>query len=180
MEEKRQGGCVIPDSPCMNATRMLMRIMRRHHACIERQISDMGVHHSQHRTLMELIKRQDQALSQRELAAIMGVSPAAVTTILKKLEKEGYVSRSATDEDNRKNEIRITERGRSAVMESRAVFENTDRAMFAGFSDDELSTLLSFMERIDRNLDDAGVPPDPPPPKHDRKPTHPPRTRKEV
>ena len=162
MEDKKQGCCPVPDdSPYMNAARMLIRLMRRHHACVERQISDMGIHHSQHRTLMQLARRQEDIPSQKELAEIMGVSPAAVTTILKKLEKEGYVSRSATDEDNRRNEIRITEEGLAKVTESRAFFEATDRAMFEGFSPEEMEQFVSFIRRMDRNLDAVGAPVEP-------------------
>ena len=164
MEEKHSCGFPIPDTPCLKAVRMLMWVMRRHHACVERQISDLGIHHSQHRTLMQLARSREDVPSQKELAAVMGVSPAAVTVTLKKLEKEGYVSRSMTDEDNRKNEIRITEKGLSKVDETRTAFEATDRAMFAGFTPEELEQFMAFMERLDRNLDALGVPGDPPPP----------------
>lgn len=177
MEEKHPSGCPVPDSPYMNAARMLIRVMRRHHACVERQIGDMGIHHSQHRTLMQLARRREDIPSQKELAEIMGVSPAAVTTILKKMEREGYVSRSVTDEDNRRNEIRITEAGLAKISETRAAFEATDRAMFAGFTPEELEQLLIFMERMDRNLDALGAPADPPPPRPDRKPTPPPERK---
>ena len=171
MEEKKPSGCPVPDTPYMNAARMLIRLMRRHHACVERQISDMGIHHSQHRTLLQLARRQEDIPSQRELAEIMGVSPAAVTTILKKMEKEGYVSRSVTDEDNRRNEIRITEAGLAKVTESCEIFETTDRAMFAGFTPEEMATFTAFVERLNRNLDALGAPADPPPPHPDHKPT---------
>lgn len=173
MEDKKQGGCPVPDSPYMNAARMLIRLMRRHHACVERQIGDMGIHHSQHRTLLQLARRQEDSPSQRELAEIMGVSPAAVTTILKKMEKEGYVSRTVTDEDNRRNEIRITEAGLAKITESRAVFEATDRAMFAGFTPEEMTAFTAFVERLNVNLDALDAPADPPPTPHDRIPTLP-------
>jgi DNA-binding MarR family transcriptional regulator len=127
--------------------------------------------------LIALAKRQENIPSQKELAEILGISAAAVTATLKKLEKEGYITRSMTDEDNRKNEIRITDKGISKLMEGRAIFESSDRTMFEGFSPEEMATLISFMERMGHNLDDAGVPADPPPLEHDRKPT---RTRKEV
>ena len=151
----------IPDSPYMRAVGLLIRVMRRHHACVERRIGDLGIHHGQHRMLMKLACRQEDIPSQKELAEIMGISPAAVTTTLKKLEREEYISRSMTDEDNRKNEIRITEKGLSKVVESRAVFESTDTEMFAGFTPEEIATFISFMERLDRNLDAAGAPADP-------------------
>lgn len=161
MEEKHPSGCPVPDSPYMNAARMLIRVTRRHHACVERQIGDMGIHHSQHRTLMQLARRQEDIPSQKELAEIMGVSPAAVTTILKKMEREGYVSRSVTDEDNRRNEIHITEKGIAKINENHGIFEALDRSMFEGFSEEELATLISLMNRIDKNLDAAGAPADP-------------------
>ena len=164
----------IPDSPCMRAVGLLIRVMRRHHACVERRIGDLGIHHGQHRMLMKLACRQGDIPSQKELAEIMGISPAAVTATLKKLEREEYISRSMTDEDNRKNEIRLTEKGLSKVVESRAVFESTDTEMFAGFTPEEIATFISFMERLDRNLDAAGAPADP------GNPQKSPRDRKEV
>ncbi len=161
MEQKHKSGCRIPDSPVMKAVGLCIRVMRRHHACVERRIGDLGIHHGQHRMLMQLARRQEDIPSQKELAEIMGISPAAVTATLKKLEREGYISRSMTDEDNRRNEIRITEKGLSKVTESRTIFEATDAEMFAGFSPEEIAALTAYLERLDRNLDAAGAPADP-------------------
>ena len=180
MEEKKTGECRIPDSPHMRAVGLLLRVMRRHHALVERRISDLGIHHSQHRMLMTLARRQEDTPSQRELAERLGISAAAVTATLKRLEKEEYITRSMTDEDNRKNEIRITDKGLSKVIEGRSVFESSDRTMFEGFTPEEMATFISYMERIGRNLDAAGVPADPPPPEHSHKPPRTPRTGKEV
>lgn len=180
MEEKKPWGCRIPDSPHMRAVGLLHRVMRRHHALVERRTCDLGIHHSQHRMLMTLARRQEDTPSQKELAERLGISAAAVTATLKKLEKEGYITRSATDEDNRKNEIRITDKGISKLLEGRAIFESADRTMFEGFTSEEMAAFIAYMERMNRNLDAAGVPADPPPPEHDRKHSHTPRTRKEV
>ena len=174
MEAKKPCAHAIPDSPHMKAVATFLRIMRRHHACVERRMGDLGIHHSQHRMLVQLVKRQEDTPSQKELAEAMGISPAAVTTTLKRLEKEELITRSATDEDNRRNEIRVTDKGLSKLTENREIFESIDRAMFAGFSEEEMATLLDFMARIDRNLDEAGAPADPrchpqPQPVSDRK-----------
>ncbi len=160
-----------PDSEQMNAIRMLLRVMRRHHACVERRIGALGIHHSQHRMLMHLAQC-NRIPSQKELAEAMGISPAAVATALKRLEKEGYIARTMQGEDNRRNEIRITELGLAKVMESRAIFESVDRAMFEGLSEEELLTLSRVIRRMDENLDALGAPLDPcrrPEPAHDPK-----------
>ena len=177
MNQKRKCGCSLTDSPYMRAIGLLIRVMRRHHACVERRIGDLGIHHSQHRMLMTLARQQEHTPSQKELAERLGISAAAVTATLKKLEREGYITRSMTDEDNRRNEIRITDKGIAKLLEGRAIFESSDRTMFEGFTAEEMATFISYMERLNGNLDAAGVPADPPPPEHSHKP---PRTRKEV
>ncbi len=152
-----------PPAPCnapapyAEAVHFLLRVMRRHHACVERGIADMGIHHSQHRMLMKLA-RCDHAPSQKELAEAMCISPAAVATTLKKLEKEGYITRAATDEDNRCNRIQITEQGLAKVLESREIFDAVDRTMFEGMTDEELRVLSKLIRRMDENLDTLGIP----------------------
>ena len=172
MKEASREEFPFSDSPYMTAVRKLIRVMRRHHAYVERQIGDLGIHHGQHRMLMQLAKPQKSPPSQKELAETMGISPAAVTASLKRLEREGYVSRSATDEDNRRNEIRITAKGLERVNASRNAFESTDIALFAGFTTEEIETFISFLERMHHNLDVAGAPkdPQPPPPPPDHMP----------
>ena len=163
MEQKTS--CVVSSSDSLHirTVGLLIRTMRRHHAHMERHIGALQIHHSQHRMLMHLARRAGNLPSQKELAEAMGISPAAVTTTLKRLEKEGYISRAITDEDNRRNEIRITDKGLSKVAESRVIFESVDKAMFEGFTEEEMETLLSFMERIEHNLDAVGAPVNPPP-----------------
>ncbi len=158
MEQKNgPGTCPIPDAPHMQALHLFMRVMRRHRACVERRIGDLGIHHSQHRMLMHLA-RYPNIPSQKELAEALGISPAAVATSLKRLEKEGYIARRVQGEDNRRNEIHITERGLAKVIESREIFDSVDRAMFEGFSNEELATLISMMEHIECNFDAIGAP----------------------
>lgn len=158
MEEKKTCTCHLPDSPQIRAVWRFIRAMRRHHAHVERRLGAIGLHHGQHRMLLHLARRQGEIPAQKELADALGISPAAVTTTLQRLEKEGYISRTITDEDNRCNEIRITEKGVAKIEEGREILESVDRSMFEGFTEEEMATLLSFMERIDHNLDAVGAP----------------------
>ena len=137
--------------PRAGAIHLFMCVSHLHHAAIEGRISKLGFHHSQHRMLMHLA-RYEHIPSQKELAEAKGISPAAVTTTLKRLEKEGYIERSTTDADNRRNEIRITEAGLAAVNESRALFDSVDKKMFQGISDEELANFTAVLERMRENL----------------------------
>ena len=94
------------------------------HRLLERQVSHTGVFPSQHRLLMEL--NLNPACAQMELAEKFGVSAAAITVSLKKLEKGGYIRRKADREDGRVNHVEITPEGKAVVGQSLRLFEEAD------------------------------------------------------
>ena len=53
--------------PYYLAVHSIIRVMRRHHACIERRVADLDIHHSQHRLLLHLA-RFESIPSQKEIA----------------------------------------------------------------------------------------------------------------
>lgn len=124
-----------------------------HRRAIERWATDAGMHRSQHRMLMYLSKC-DNIPSQKDLAEHFDISPAAVAVTLKKLEGDGYIERCKCSEraDSRFNEIRITEQGRQATMQSRKYFHHVDNEALKDFTDEELDTFISLLERMQENL----------------------------
>jgi DNA-binding MarR family transcriptional regulator len=126
---------------------------KMHRKAIEKWATDAGMHRSQHRMLMYL-SRCENIPSQKDLALHFDISPAAVTTALKKLESDGYIERGkcSLSSDSRVNEISITERGREAVKESKKYFHSVDEKTLEGFSDEELDSFIGYLERIQDNL----------------------------
>ena len=59
-----------PRTPEFDAMHACIRAMRLHHATVERRVGMLGIHHSQHRTLMHLA-RGEQVPSQRELSSFI-------------------------------------------------------------------------------------------------------------
>ena len=131
-----------------------------HRRTIEAWATDAGMHRSQHRMLMYL-NRCEVTPTQKDLAKHFDISPAAVAVTLKKLESDGYIERGKCGErtDSRFNEIRITERGRDAALQSRKYFQHVDSEAFKDFSDEELALLSSLLERMQENL--KSIPPIP-------------------
>ena len=111
-----------------------------HRRVIEGWATAAGMHRSQHRMLMHLAKCESTP-SQKDLAKHFDISPAAVAVTLKKLESDGYIERGKCAEraDSRFNEIRITDRGRHATLQSRKYFQHVDSEAFKDFSDEELA-----------------------------------------
>ena len=130
-----------------------------HRKAIERWATDAGMHRSQHRMLLYLSKKESSP-SQKELAEKFDISPAAVAVTLKKLEADGFIERGKSAElaDSRFNKIKITELGRQATLQSRKYFQHVDAEAFRDFSDEELDTLTSLLERMQKNLRDIEPP----------------------
>lgn len=132
--------------------RLLISTVRLHHGVVDGAVADMGVHHSQHRMLMYLSKHE-KLPSQKAIADVFGVSPAAVTVMLKRLERDGYISRNVTGDDNRCNEISITDKGRQTVEQSRHLFDSIDEVMFEGLDSRQLEALADTLSTIRANLE---------------------------
>ena len=124
-----------------------------HRRTIEQWANDAGMHRSQHRMLMHLT-RCENTPTQKDLAKHFDISPAAVAVSLKKLEGDGYIEREkcATSSDSRYNEIKITERGKEAVMQSIKYFRHVDCEAFRDFSKEELTLFATLLERMHENL----------------------------
>ncbi|MBQ4121809.1 MAG: MarR family transcriptional regulator [Clostridia bacterium] len=122
-----------------------------HHRAIENAVRGMKIHHSGHRLLVHL-SRCDVMPSQKEIAARFEVSPAAVANNLKKLEKDGYITRTTDDGDTRCNRIAITEKGKAILDETKTLFEGVDEKMLEGLSQDERALLFSCLSRMKKNL----------------------------
>ncbi|MBO7197106.1 MAG: MarR family transcriptional regulator [Clostridia bacterium] len=138
------------ESKLCEAINMMIKTDHMHRALIDCRVSTLGVHRTHHRILMHLAKH-DKVFSQKELAEHLDITPAAVTGALKKIEKDGYIERTL-GQDNRFNELRITEKGRELVKRSYKLFCEVDSSMFDGFTDAELETYISCLEKLQGNI----------------------------
>ena len=127
------------------------RISVLHRNIFERNVSDMEIHHSQHRLLMYIAK-QGEVTSQKILAEKFCISPAAIARTLKELETEGYIKRSSIENDSRFNKIVITDKGKDIVSKSYAMFKETDENAFADYSDDDIELLNQYLDKIQARL----------------------------
>lgn len=116
---------------------------------IGRKVEGTGLYRSQHRLLMILGSHPDS--SQTAIAEKMEISPPAVAVTLKKLEKGGYISRQCQVQDNRVNEIVVTEKGQRAIDESIICFQEIEAAVLNGFSEEEMEQFKGFLERMIKN-----------------------------
>lgn len=134
------------------AMRKMIKIQKRHKTFIDSKVSMFGLHTTHHRVLMHLAKKGN-LLSQKELALHLEITPAAVTGILQKLELDGYIERTL-GEDNRFNEIKLTESGKAIIDKTRVIFSDIDKSLFKNFSEEEMNSFIGFLDRVNKNMEE--------------------------
>ncbi len=133
-----------------------MHINRMHHKQAEKMLCKTGVHRNQHMLLMHLYHSKE-APSQKALANCFRISPAAIAVSLKKLENEGYILRNASQNDNRYNEITITEKGKGVVDMSKEILDGLDERSFGNLNCEEKETLAHLLDKIIDNLKEGSI-----------------------
>lgn len=96
--------------------------------------------------------KNNEGLSQKELAKRLGVKPPSITAMLKKLEAENYIIKKQDEKDQRIVRIYITPEGEEAAASMNEVMENLGKETFSNMSEQEVMLLRRFLLQMKENL----------------------------
>lgn len=97
-------------------------------------------------------RAQGEKCSQKRLCEILNLSPSTVAISIKSLEKHGYVAKKEDDADRRRNIVEITPEGVDVAEKCRCGFDDIDKAMYSGFSEEEKQQMTLYFTRACENL----------------------------
>jgi MarR family transcriptional regulator for hemolysin len=130
---------------------LLARQMRAH---FDRRARTLGVTRAQWLTLAAV--RDHPGASQREIAELLEVGDVTAGRLIARLCEDGWLDRRADRADRRANRLFLGAEA-LAILEQLDTLANAEQARsLAGFSADERERLLSFLDRISRNLAQPG------------------------
>ncbi len=119
---------------------------RLHRSMVEEKLSDLEVHSSQHHMLA--IIAENKSICQKDIAQKLDISSAAVAVTLNKLEGAGYISRSQSFDDARKNHITITDSGVALLKKTKQIFDAMDAEMFEDVTDEEIEQMTAILSKL--------------------------------
>ena len=102
--------------------------------------------------MLEFIELHD-GCTQAEVADEMQVSPASVAQSIKRMEASGFLKRGACPDNLRANSLHITDAGVDAAKNCRLVFDELEKVMLKGFTDDEKSEFSALLLKLIGNLE---------------------------
>lgn len=100
------------------------------------------------RHVLARLSKAGGQLSQRDLQEHSQISSAALSEVLAKLECEGLVERTRSDEDRRQMDIALTEEGSRRAAKLKEEFEAFEAECLSCLDDDEQVQLLEMLDRL--------------------------------
>lgn len=115
----------------------------------------LTVGQGQPRILNRLLK--DGPMNQRELADRCRMDVTTMSRTLDRLEKAGLILREENPDCRRSYRIVLTDDGRKMAGKVAKGFQEMNRLMESGFSEEEIELLRSFLTRIKDNIRDIDM-----------------------
>jgi DNA-binding MarR family transcriptional regulator len=111
------------DRPAPSTGYLVWHLSTRWRVLLDRALAPLGLTASRYAVLASLygLSRAGGQPSQRELADFSGFDPMYVSKLIRALEREGLVERSANPADPRARQLAITEEGAERVAAGRKV-----------------------------------------------------------
>jgi DNA-binding MarR family transcriptional regulator len=113
-------------------------------------MDEIGLHRSQARLLLTL--SEEDGITHSKIAEKLGISPAAATKVIKRMEELHFLQRQADASDERVSRVFLKPGGWAAIEQIRSVFWQVDHLLFRDISPDDIATLTRLVKQMDENL----------------------------
>ncbi|MBI1203856.1 MAG: MarR family transcriptional regulator [Rhodopseudomonas sp.] len=127
-------------------------LARRWRRLLDTRLAAVGLTDATWTPLIHLFELGD-GISQKDLAARVGLDGSSLVRLLDILTERGLVARRVSDSDRRANLIYLTDAGHAAVVDIRRLLTEAERDMLAEIGDDEIATMLAAFERIGARIE---------------------------
>ena len=140
--------CDLRDIPDLGLMGIVMhRVMKR----AKSKYEEFDLNRSQASILFTLHQRS--SMSQKDLAESLNMTPPSITSAIRKMEKDGYISRKQDESDQRVMRLALSEKGESCIQNVKKVAEEMRELIFRGMSPEEIMLFRRLLIQINDNLE---------------------------
>ncbi|MGN0659289.1 MAG: MarR family winged helix-turn-helix transcriptional regulator [Emergencia sp.] len=133
---------------------LLMRAYHHSNRKIVQQITGHGMYPGQPK-ILEYLLEHDGCFA-RDICRGCVLDKSTMTDLLRRMESQGLIRRSAGADDRRTSHIHMTEKGRSAILQLKESFRTIDEKAFQGIGKKERAQFLETLKAITANLEEDG------------------------
>lgn len=132
---------------------MIREISHKIDLLLQETAQEMGVTTLQLKMIMTL-SASDESVSIGNLGKSIGVNGGNISNICKKLEKQGFVDRNRSDEDERVVNVKLTQKGFDSAEKVSKYFDKIRPKDDEKSINSNLKTIINELDSLDNLLDD--------------------------
>jgi len=133
------------------ATRRIMLVGRRYRRTLDQALKEIG--HSQVRwEILHAISFDPGECTLMEVAGRIGLEGPSIVGSMEKLEVGGFIERRQDGKDRRSKLIRLTDKGREAVVIMADVVKGQREKLWADIPEADLDAMLRVLTQLRKNL----------------------------
>ncbi|PYE88811.1 MarR family winged helix-turn-helix transcriptional regulator [Phyllobacterium leguminum] len=114
------------------------------------RLLEHGLYAGQDAIMLQLAAEDGQ--SPGVLAQRLGVRPPTVTKTISRLQSQGFVTKQASERDQRQAHVFLTDNGRDVIRTIEKSIRKTEKDALRGLDKKERKTLLKLLNRLEFNL----------------------------
>lgn len=102
--------------------------------------------------LLYLFNHSDEKVNQKTLEQYYEISSATISGIITRMEAKNLIARIPNPDDKRDKLITLSVKGEETAKAIKKSILDLEAKIVKGFDDNEIKTLLSFLERMSMNI----------------------------
>lgn len=138
------------DNELTELSRLLGHVIRLHMLMGHKTMEEQGFCRSQP-AMIKMLSQHD-GLTQVELASKLNVTPATVSNMLKRMERDNMIERRRSEEDQRVTHVYLTEQGKQHSDVVCKLFDEMTQKGFGNFTEEELQQAKRIFQKLIDNL----------------------------
>lgn len=116
------------------------------------QVNELGLNAQQGRIIGYIYEHQDNGLIQKNLAEAFNRRDATITSMLKGLEKNGYIERKIPSNNERQKNLYVLPKGEQVIQDVAQMFAKVEHEIVASLTEEEQATLMQLLTKVNQNL----------------------------
>ena len=130
----------------MTVGQLLAQVCRMTGHHLKTHMEKIGLHRGQGFAMVQLWHHD--GVPQRELSEAMHISPASVTNMLQRMERDGWITRERDREDQRIVRVYLTRKAKDLRAKARTAFREMEEELGSVYTDEERETLKRLLMRL--------------------------------
>lgn len=118
----------------------------------DEQVNELGLNAQQGRIIGYIYEHQDKGLIQKNLADVFNRRDATITSMLKGLEKNGYIVRKIPANNERQKNLYVLPKGEKVIQDIEQMFTTVENEIVKSLSEEEQATLMRLLTKVNQNL----------------------------